>query len=281
MSAVLGAHEAAALADQVEAAAFAELFAAAPTPLVERLGLSVRTIAGATALFAPGMPTTMFNRVIGLGLERPATADDLAALRQAYAATGSQAYWLHWNPLAEPVGGADWIAAQGFTTAARRSWAKMLRDASPPPQVETTLDVALTGANQVGATAAAIAKAFGMPPFMGDWLGALYGRPDWRVYSIADDGQVVGGACLFTATIAGQRVGWLGMGAVLASHRRRGGQRAAMALRIADAAAAGCCWAATETGEAIGDEANPSLSNMQHLGFACVASRLNFEPAPA
>jgi hypothetical protein len=67
---------------------------------------------------------------------------------------------------------------------------------------------------------------------------------------------------------------------VLPTHRRRGGQGALMARRIADAGAAGLDWVVTETGEPIAGESNPSLANMARTGFRCVASRLNFECAP-
>jgi hypothetical protein len=50
-----------------------------------------------------------------------------------------------------------------------------------------------------------------------------------------------------------------------------------MTLRIADAIAAGGKYIVTETGEPVGDEPNPSLSNMQRCGFRQIASRLNFE----
>ena len=279
MTMAMPAREAAILADRIEAAAFVDLFAAAPAALVARLGLTVKSVAGATALFAPGLQTTMFNRVIGLGLDRPASAADLDALRQDYAGTGHPNWWLHWNPHAAPADGAEWLVAQGFTLPARRSWAKMLRGTALPPAVQTTLHVASAATAQVAATAACIAQAFGMPPLMGDWLAALHTRAQWRIYALADGADIVGGACLYIDSVAGQRTGWLGMGAVLASHRRRSGQAAAMALRISDAVAAGCRWVATETGEAIGDEANPSLSNMRRMGFGRIASRLNFEAA--
>jgi hypothetical protein len=270
---VMTSREAAALADHVEARAYAGLFAAAPDALRARLGLRVERLAGATALIAPGLPTTMFNRVIGLGLDDAATPGSVAQLRTLFRDAGVKAWWLHWNPDAQPVDMPALLAAQGFTLPARRAWAKMLRETAQPPAVRSDLAVAEARPADVAATASCIAQAFAMPPFMADWLAALHGRPAWRLYAVADAGVVVGGACLFVDGDAG----WLGMGAVLASHRRRGGQGAAMARRIADAGAAGCRWVVTETGEPVDDEPNPSLANMRRHGFRQVASRLNFE----
>jgi hypothetical protein len=266
----------AAIADRAEARAFADLFDAAPSGLKSQLGLRVETVAGATALVAPQLPTPMFNRVIGLGFDAPATPAQVERLRALYRTAGSRSWWLHWNPLAAWDGERDAagaIAALGFTVPARRSWAKMLRSTADAALPACDLKVAQAGSGQVAAATSAVATAFGMPPLIGAWLAELERRPGWRVYAIADADAVIGGACLF---IDGDAC-WLGMGAVLASHRGRGGQLRALAQRVADGAAAGCRWAVTETGEPIGEEVNPSLANIRRSGFRCVASRLNFE----
>ena len=273
---MMSPREEAILSDRAEEAAFVDMYDAAPAALKAQLGLRVERVGGATALIAPRMPTTMFNRVIGLGLDQPATAGDLGELRRLYGDAGMGAWWLHWNPFAAPDGGAEWLTTQGFTLPARRSWAKMLRASAEAPRIATDLGIAPAAAARVAEVTACIAQCFGMPPFMGDWIAALHGRPGWRVYAVTDGAQVVGGGCLFI----GPDAGWLGMGAVLPSHRRRGGQGALMAHRIADTGAAGRAWAVTETGEAIGDEPNPSLAIMVRTGFRCVASRLNFECGP-
>lgn len=261
-------------ADRIEAAAYADLYAAAPAPLAAQLGLRTETIAGATLLLAPALPTAMFNRAIGLGLDAPADEATVGQVMQRYAEAGSPVWWLHWSPAAQPADLAERLPALGFTRPARRRWAKVMRPASPlQPAPATSLQIGPAAAEETTAVTRAIASAFEMPPFMGDWLTALQGRPGWTIYAVRDGDAIVGGACLFRQ---GDTV-WLGMGSVLASHRRRGGQQALIARRLADAAAAGCRWAVTETGEPIADEPNPSLANMKRCGFETVASRLNFE----
>jgi len=269
----LDGQSAAVHADGVEAAAYSDLFDAAPASLKARLGIDVQQHVGATLLIAPGLPTPMFNRAIGLGLAAAASETDVDVLVQRYAEAGSASWWLHWNPFAEPATMPELLQHRGFTLPSRRRWAKMLRGTQPPPTIHTDLHVAPARDDDVAPLTSAIAQAFGMPPFMADWLAALHGRPRWRVYAVTDEQRVVGGGCLF---VDGDNA-WLGMGSVVESHRRRGAQGALMALRIADAIAAGCEHIVTETGEAIADEPNPSLANMKRCGFATVASRLNFE----
>ena len=272
MTSALSPHAAAVVADDAEALAFADLFAAAPEALQARLGLRVEQVADATLLMAPAMPTPMFNRAIGLGLRREATMADVQAVIDAYRRAGSAGWWLHWNPHALPAHMPNRLTELGFTVPARRSWAKVLRGPEAPPVISTDLAVAPAADDQVDAVVHAIAQAFEMPPFMADWMARLHRRPGWRLYAVADGNQVVGGGSLF---ISGE-MAWLGMGAVLPSHRRRGGQGALMALRIADAAAAGARYLVTETGEPLADEPNPSLANMHRCGFVTVASRSNF-----
>lgn len=265
-------HAAAALADEAEALAFADLYAAVPASLRARLGVRVELVAGATALLVPGVPSPMFNRVLGLGLRQPADVADVHALIDIYRTARSPHWWLHWNPYAAPAGMLSRFAEIGFTQPARRSWAKVLRDSAPAPRIVTDLSIAPAAHAQAARAVEVIVQAFEMPAFMGEWLLGLHGRPQWRLYAATDGADVVGGAFLFTSG----EVGWLGMGSVQASHRRRGGQGALMARRIADAIEVGARYLVTETGEPVADEPNPSLANMKRCGFRTVASRLNF-----
>ena len=265
--------DAAMRADRIEAAAFADLYAAAPAPLSAALRLGVATVDGATGLLAPAIPSALFNRVIGLGLDAPADEAQVRRWIERYRHAGSPVWWMHWSPASLPADFGQRLPALGFAVPPRRSWAKVMRAAESLPPNDTSLGIGVAAASEAASTCEAIARAFEMPPFMAGWLAALHDRPGWTLYSARDGQAVVGGACLF---IAGDTA-WLGMGAVLPTHRRRGGQQALMRRRIADAAAAGCRWVVTETGEPMGDEPNPSLANMKRAGFETVASRLNFE----
>ncbi|HEU0200241.1 MAG TPA: hypothetical protein VFR86_07380, partial [Burkholderiaceae bacterium] len=99
----LGQRRAAQVADGIEAAAAADLYAAAPAALAQKLGLQVAQQSGATVLLAADLPSPMFNRVIGLGLHAPASAQDLENVSARFRAAGVAAWWLHWNPFAAPA----------------------------------------------------------------------------------------------------------------------------------------------------------------------------------
>ncbi|MCX7892284.1 MAG: hypothetical protein N2544_07965 [Burkholderiales bacterium] len=265
---------AAAASDAIEAAAFVDIFAAAPPALAAELGLRTARIGGATVILAPKLPATIFNRAIGLGMERPATESDLDAIIAfcLEAGEGTLGYWVHANPLASPAAIPRWLEARGFSLPERRTWAKMLRGTAPPPEIPTPLEVRALRRGEENAVAGTIAAAFGMPPALVPWIEAIFGRPKWRSYAVLADGATAGGGALF---IDGADA-WLGLGAVAPAFRNRGGQGALMALRIAEAIAAGCTRIATETGEPLAGEPNPSLANMYRCGFERVASRVNY-----
>lgn len=265
--------ELATLADDIEARAWVDYYDAAPAELRRTLGIAHERVADATLLLAPGFETPLFNRAIGLGLRSPAGQDPIAQVAAAFAAAGSRDWWLHVNTHAQPRDTALSLEAAGWRPAERANWVKMLRPAGAVDAGETTLRVEAGTDHDADAIADAITRGFGLPSFVAPWLRALHGRPRWRLYGVFDGATAVGGGALF---VEGDQA-WVGIGSMLESHRRRGGQRAVMARRVDDATRAGVRWIATETGEPT-NEVNPSLLNMQRCGFECVASRRNLLP---
>lgn len=261
------------LADDIEARAWADYYDAAPPALRQTLGIAHDRVADATLLLAPGIESPLFNRAIGLGLRAPASADSAAQVAAAFAAAGSRQWWLHVNTHAQPRDTALSLEAAGWRSAEPANWAKMLRPAGPVDAGETTLRVAAGTDDDAEAIADAITRGFGLPSFVAGWLRALHDRPRWQLYGVFDGSTAVGGGALF---VDGDQA-WVGIGSMLESHRRRGGQRAVMARRVKDATRAGVRWIGTETGEPT-DEVNPSLLNMQRCGFECVALRRNLLP---
>jgi len=270
--------ELATLADDIEARAWVDYYDAAPPALRDALGIAHDRVADATVLLAPGVELALFNRAIGLGLRTPANEDSVAQVAAAFTAAGSRQWWLHVNAHAQPRDTALSLEAAGWWPAESANWVKMLRpagvvDAGVVDAGKTTLRVAASTDADADAIVDAITRGFGLPPFFATWLCALHGRPRWQLYGVFDGATAVGGGALF---LDGDRA-WVGIGSMLESHRRRGGQRAVMARRINDATRAGVRWIATETGEPTND-VNPSLLNMQRCGFECVATRRNLLP---
>src|SRR4051794_21974109 len=233
--------------ERAEAAAYEDMYACAPP----ELGATARRVEGALVLACPALPVVTFNRA--LGIDAP-PSDELLELTQTVQ------------------------LAPGLETDAVRArlredvhWAKVIRDASPPADVATDLEVRELGPETGEAFGRVVTTAFGMPPVAVPWLAALIGRDGWRIYGAYAGGELAGAGALHLQA----DVGWLGIGATLPEHRGRGGQQAVMARRIADAAAAGATTLTTETGILPG-RANPSLRNMHRSGFVLAYERANW-----
>jgi len=258
--------------DAIEAAAYRDMFENAPRALAGALGIETREVAGATLLMAPGMPTPMFNRVIGLGNEFPATDDALDAIGDVYRDAGTGEWWLHLTPGAQPAGLEATLTARGFVQASRPAWAKVVRDRAPPAPVETALDIRLVMKGEEPALGETLCLAFEMPGAWGAWFSQLASLPQWRAVGAFDHGKMVGGGLLY---LNGNEA-WLGAGGVLPAARRQHAHRALMTLRIQLAIDAGCDQIATETGEPVNEEPNPSLRNMYASGFVKAFLRRNY-----
>jgi hypothetical protein len=258
--------------DAVEAAAYRDMFAAAPAALRQRLGMETREMGGATLLIAPGLPTSMFNRVIAFGNAHPVTDGDLEAIRTVYREAGVRNWWIHLSPGPQLDVLITRLSSQGFTPPPRRAWVKVVRGTDPPGDVETPLDVRPIKPGEEQLLAETTCAAFEMPVALAPWFMALATRPHWQAVAAFDQDRVMGGGYLH---IQGNSA-WLGAGGVRPESRRQHAHRALMTLRIRLAIESGCTRISTETGEPANDEPNPSLRNMFACGFEKAASRLNF-----
>jgi GNAT superfamily N-acetyltransferase len=265
---ILDSDEGRRLADAIEAQAQVDLYAAAPAAL----GLRAEAVAGATLLLAPRLPVSYFNRAIGLGVATAATDDVLDTVIERFRVAGIAEYWLHLNPVAQPRDLAERLATRGFVQPARRTWAKFLRAPAAAAAHASHFLVRLAEPRDAEAVAMTVCEAFGMPTGIAPWFAALVGRAGWHVLVAEADGKIAASGSVF---IDGQTA-WLGIGATLAQYRSHGAQTALLAARIALAARAGCTLLATETGESVAGERNPSLGNIRKAGFVQVCSRLNF-----
>ncbi|HET6220549.1 MAG TPA: hypothetical protein VFE11_00225, partial [Dongiaceae bacterium] len=153
-----------------------------------------------------------------------------------------------------------------------RAWVKFSRGEAPAPMPPTSLEIAEAKPGDAMDFAQAVVAGFGMPPTLAPWLAAIVGRKGWHAYVARDNGKAVGGAAMFLA----DGRAWLGIGAVQASARRRGGQGGLLARRIADGLAHGARWFATETGKPLPGEPHPSFSNIQRAGFTIAYERANW-----
>jgi hypothetical protein len=245
----------------VEIDALLATFRLAPSEFLTSTGAQMTRVSQARVLITRQIDAIYFNRVVGLGIAEPATeamVDDILGL---YKQAGVHKFAVQLSPAALPANLPDWLLARGFHRA--ENWAKCQRGPEPPPDILTNLHIVEIGQEQGAVFSQIACSAFQFPAQLSSLMQSAIGHPAWRFYLAMDGKMPVGVGALFLQN----GVGWLGMGATLPSHRRRGAQGAMMARRIRDAAALGCHLLVTETGEDMPASPNPSYHNMLRTGF--------------
>jgi hypothetical protein len=235
-----------------------------------QVGLRLEKVGSATALMMSNVDIGDFNRVFGVGIDEPATESALDEIMALYAPAGN-AFIVSVDPAARPAELVTWLEARGLTHVG--NIARFYRDAALPPDIATDLRIESIGPERAGDWAEVGLAAFGMPPMLKPWAASLIGRPNWLNYLAFDGDRPVAIASLRVQ----DGIGWLGNGATLPSHRRRGAQGALMARRIRDGVEQMHCeWFVTETDEDTPDNPNPSYHNMVRTGFELAYLRANY-----
>ena len=260
--------------ERTERAALAELHAAAPAKTRAKLDLRLETIGEALVSIAPGEPSSLVNRTVGLGVERATTRETVHAVAAAYAECGVDRCYVHLQPDARPPEVADWLQEAGLAPV--RGWMQFRRDAAPAPAAKRPSDLRVEriGPRHADAFARIVGGAFGLSAAAEPLLASLVDRPGWSLYLTLDGDEPAGAAALFVH----DGIGWFDWAATRPEFRRRGSQGLLQRRRIRDALEAGCTTMITETGEAVSGDPQHSYGNILRAGFVEHRLRRNFAP---
>ncbi len=259
-----------------EGEALADYFRSIPADFASRYGARLERIGSAIVFTIAGLDVPFYSRVIGLGIEEPATPAMLDDIMAFFRRASSPSITVTLSPAAQPPALPDWLQVRGFSPDVQ--WAQVYRGVEPPPTIRTDLRVECVGPEHRAAFAHVACAAFEMPDAMQPATCAFVGRPGWRHYVAWDGSQPAGAGALF---IRGN-VGWLGWGGTLEPFRQRGAQGAIMARRIQDGIALGCTRLVAEAVQDTPEHSNPSFHNMVRTGFKLAYLRADyvFRPEP-
>lgn len=252
---------------RVELAALESLQASARPEAAYRL----QRVGGVAVSIAGRTESVVLNRAVGLGVEGPATEDDVARVARLYEDAGVGRHIVHLDPDAGPDALPGWLARVGYRPY--RGWAQFARPAAGPlPEPPTDLEIRPVTAETADTFGRIVADAFDLGEAGVPLLATLALQPDWRASLTFDEsGEAAGAGALFVH----ERAGWLDWAATRPAFRQRGSQAAllARALRIADEA--GCEVLFCETGEAVTGDPQHSYRNVTRAGFDLVRVREN------
>jgi hypothetical protein len=262
------------LAEGIEQAAWRDAMAAAPKWVLTACGIHAEQIGDALVLASCDSQSLMFNRVIGLGEQTPATDELVAKIMDRYWQLGARQYIVHAGAYARPTRLGRKLQQQGLV-AYRRSWVKLIRPAIAAPRPDSRVIVRDASLADAGNVASVIGPAFDLKQAEAEIFAHLIDRPQWRVFIGELDGEIASVASMF---IQGN-MAYLACAATRPSMRCNGAQRALLHARIQAAVAAGCDYIATETGFPMtADEPSPSYHNMLWSGFRPLSIRDNYAP---
>lgn len=261
--------------ENAETDANIDLYRAAPQTVRAEHEVDVHTSGAATCLTCRGFePATIFRRATGLGVGQATSESELDDVLAHMNASGLR-YAVPVAPHSRPAALASWLEKRGFTRG--YAWMKFRRPCDGAPQVECDLKIRVIGREFGGEFGRVVAEGFGLAPAIGPWVAALAGRPNWIcLMAFAGATPVAAGAVYVNGEYA-----WLGFGATLESHRRRGAQTALLVRRLSEAAARGARVAVTETGERLPDKPSNSYRNILRVGFEEMYLRQNYMSAAA
>jgi len=238
------------------------------------LGAEIAWVAETPVPMLTTVDFASYNRVVGLGVGRSATEDDVQAVAQAYESNGQTTWTVACSPTARSSDLGRTLEQHGL--ARGRDFAKVIRDSGDAPDVPTELRIELVGPERADDVAKVSLGAWGMPRAFRSWFAGTVGRPGWHHYLGFDGVDAVATGALYVS----ESVGWLGFGGTLPAHRRRGGQGAIIARRIRDAAGLGCKFVHAEADAEYPGSPSQSLRNLLRTGFQLAYLRPDYAFRP-
>ena len=236
-----------------ELAAFADMWAAAPSDVQARLGLASLTVDGALVFSCAVAPIRELNRAVGV-----TTTSELDGAEQFFRRIDGP----YWVSLLPGTGLDEELARRGYERD--YGWMKFDRLAGSAAPAPTELRLEEVGRDRATDFAETACTGYGLGAEFVPWVEQLPGRDGW-ICTVAYDGDApVGAGALY---VEGD-VGWLGFGATLPDARGRGSQSAILAHRIDRAADLGCRLVVTETGALTEGRVSGSYRNIVRADFA-------------
>lgn len=213
---------------------------------------------GVVALRADVAPRSpMVNRIVGLGVDEPATE---AAVDAALDALSGTTHYVAISPDARPPELVHWLEARDLEPG--WGWMQFRRGVEDPPSSPTDLELVPVDRSNAAAFAHVVRIAYGLPVEAEPFVARIVDTT-WEAWlALAGDEPAATGALYAQGDGA-----YLGFAATLPEHRGKGAQTALLAARVRRARELGCRWLSTETGEQRPGNPSGSYRNILRAGF--------------
>ncbi len=254
---------------RVWAACVAATAATAGNPLLAEVDAS-----GATPLCTlAALNFGIFNRVIALGVQTPATESEVDSLVEFFKSRMQTRFLVEVTPVSQPPALRDALIRRGIVLTGERV-AKLWRGVDSIPARPPGIDVVkLSHGDREGLLEVSL-RAWAMPKFFGPWFEATLGRDGFHHYGVFADGRLVSSGAMYVS----DDVAWTGFGATLPEYRGRGFQTARLVTLLHEAAAMGCRIVHNETDVGTPGSPNTSFRNLSKSGFELIYEKEMYGP---
>jgi GNAT superfamily N-acetyltransferase len=256
--------------EETECAAWGDLYLSAGRLPDNPCDIKLITRGAAQLSIVGNSNVLALNRVLGLGLDRPITEQDINEIIFAYRDSGAGRFFVQPHPEALTQGVQDLLLNCGFRHY--NNWIKLYRDATLLEKVKSDLAARKIDTACAHEFASIVTSCFEWDERLIPWIASTVGRRDWHHYlAYAGAKPVATGAFYVNADQA-----WIDFAATDADYRGMGAQSLLMQCRIADAIDCGCKTLVVETAQQTEERSAPSHRNMLRFGFKEAYARANF-----
>ncbi len=253
-----------------EAFYWSDYFRAASPEISVNCGIQLHNVDNAHLTIAARLDVLAFNRVLGLGVGKPASNADIDKIVAAYSLAGASRFFIQLSPLAKPANLPDLLERKGFQYY--NKWIKLYRELAPLPEQPTSFRIETISADKADIFAGIIIDSFEWPAVLKPVIAATIGRNGWQHYLAYTGDTPVACAASFIDDIYAS----LAFAATLPAYRGMGAQSALITRRFNDCAALGCRWMIVETAEDLPERPVASYRNMIRFGFREAYRRANY-----
>ena len=218
------------------------------------------------------------NKVIGLGVNREVSDQELDDVEQFFARHGQTRFSIEVAPTQGNESLESRLLQRGYTPL-ELGMAKSWRSLDDLPPRREGYDVRHLSADDAGAWSLLHRRVRNMPRMFGAWFTAGFGDDNFHHFGVFDGDTLVAGAAMYVT----EGLMWCGFSATLEEARGRGLQTAIVIERFYWARGLGARIAHVENESGSPGRPGVALHNMHKLGFHTLYQRRAYamgEPAP-
>jgi len=194
--------------ESAEAAAWRDLYAAAPADWAAAAGVDTDWVGGTLVIRWASTGRRYFSRAIGFGMAEPATPAAIDRILDGFDRRGITMFLIKSMPDCRPDGYEQLLRERGLEPFDRQD--RIIRNAHALPPADGSGDrriaVERVTADTADEWADFLQRAYRLDT--GPWLQRLIGRPGWSEYAAREDGAIVAARGMYAGPGG---IAWLGM----------------------------------------------------------------------